>query len=107
MKMSPRSQRMSGIVQEVLPGILQQLFTPEDIGFLTVAAVEVSGDLGVVDIYARTIGGPKSTFEKLRKAEKRVAHLLAQKIELRRVPVVRFKSDASVTHAQHIEEQLG
>ena len=104
MKFSERSIRAGGVIQEVIPPILQKLFTPDEVGFLTVTAVEVSGDLGVVDVYLRTMNGPRTTFAKLRKSEKKVASELAKKVQLRRVPIIRFKSDNSVFQAEKVQE---
>ena len=103
MKISERSKRMGGVVQEAIPLILQKLFTPDDVGFLTITAVEVSGDLGVIDVYMRTFNGPRSTFSRLRKARKKVASELAKKIDMRRVPEIRFKSDNSLQTVERVE----
>ena len=80
------------------------MFAPDDVGFLAVTAVEVSGDLGVIDVYLRSINGPRSTFAKLRKASKKVASELVKKVPMRRVPEIRFKSDNSVFQAEKVAE---
>lgn len=104
MKFSERSIRTGGVVQEAIPPILQKLFTPDEVGFLTVTAVEVSGDLGVIDVYLRSINGPRSTFAKLRRAEKKVASELVKKVPMRRVPIIRFKSDNAIHHVEKMEK---
>lgn len=104
MKFSERSIRAGGVVQETIPLILQKLFTPEEVGFLTVTAVEVSGDLGVIDVYLRSINGPRSAFAKIRKAEKKIASELVKKVPMRRVPTLRFKSDNSVFSGERVEK---
>lgn len=106
MKISERSQRLGSIIQAELPAIIQSIYSPEEVGFVTVSAVEVSGDLEFVDIFIRSIGGPKSTFAKLRRSEKKVAQELIKKINVRRVPIIRFKSDASVSYYDSIKDKF-
>lgn len=96
MKMSPRSQKFAHVVESRIPRIIQSLLSPESIGILTVTAIEVSGDLGVCDVFVRSIGGPKYFLRPLKKIEKKVAHLLSQEVEMRRVMKIRFKLDNSV-----------
>ena len=106
MKISERSQRLGSIIQAALPPIIQSIYSPEEVGFVTITAVEVSGDLEFVDVFVRSIGGPKSTFAKLRRSEKRVAQELIKQIDVRRVPIVRFKSDASVSYYNSIKDKF-
>lgn len=106
MKISPRSLKMAGVLQEVLPEIIRQKCDPDEVGFVTITAVEVSGDLSVVDVYIRIIGGPKTAFAKLRRKAGIIAQMMARKVEMRRVPELRFQSDKSVHHYENIKKDL-
>lgn len=94
--MSERSRRLAGTIEQILPEILRPLLDPDVHGFVTITAVEVSGDLGVVDVFVRSLGGPAEYLKALQQMEKRVAHLLLQKLDLRRHFTLRFKPDKSV-----------
>jgi ribosome-binding factor A len=104
MKMSDRSRRLAGTMQQLLPEILRPLLDPDKMGFVTVTAIEVSGDLGVVDVYVRSLGGPASYLKELQRMEKKIAHLLLQKLELRRAFTLRFKPDQAVKAVQRLED---
>jgi ribosome-binding factor A len=96
MKMSPRSHKLGGSVAEKIPGIVSQLFTPDEVGFLTISAVEVSGDLMVADVFIRSIGGPADVVDRLNQAAKKISGLLAREVPTRRTILIRFKPDKSV-----------
>lgn len=104
MKMSPRSQRLAGIIEEKISLILQHYVTPDEVGFLTVRSVEVSGDLGIVDIFMSSIGGPRDFVSPLQKNAGKIARELSQFIETRRVPKLRFKIDKSVENMEKLNK---
>lgn len=103
MKMSPRSQKLAGVIEEKISFIIQQFVTPDQVGFLTVRSIEVSGDLGVVDVFVHAIGAPENYLEKLQSCSGKIAHSLSKQIELRRVPQVRFKIDKSVERMEKLK----
>lgn len=106
MKMSPRSQKLAGVVREHLPPLIQRFTNPEEVGFITVSAIEISGDLGVCDIFIRRIGGEANATKILNKAGKKIASELAKLVQTRRVMVLRFKNDASVKHVESLGDKL-
>lgn len=95
MKMSERSKKMASVVELKLSPILMQLVSPEEVGFLTVTAIEISGDLGVCDIYVKSLNGQADYLKVLKKKEKKVAQMLAKEIKTRRIMIIRFKPDKS------------
>jgi len=106
MKISERSQKLAGVVEVEISQILQKKFTPNQVGFLTVSAVEVSGDLGVCDVFVRSFNGPKDFLKTMKKQEKYCSHLLTKSLNLRRNIIVRFKIDKAVETVKSIEEGL-
>ncbi len=106
MKISERSKRAAGVVREKIPVIIPKFLTPEDIGFLTITAVEIAGDLGVADVFVSAIGAPKNFLSALQKIEKKVATQLGKEMAFRRQMVIRFKIDKSVEHVAKIEKCL-
>jgi len=95
---------MAGIVEEIIPRLLTQYLTPDQVGFLTISAVEISGDLGVCDVFIRSIQGPKNFLSQLKKSEKRISHLLTKELNQRRSIIVRFKPDKAVDQVKKIAE---
>jgi len=104
MKISDRSRRLAGTIEQILPEIMRPLIDPDKFGFVTVTAVEVAGDLGLVDVFVRSLGGPAEYLKHLQKMEKKMAHLLLQKLELRRAFTLRFKPDKAVKAVERLNE---
>lgn len=104
MKTSERSRRLAGTIEQILPEIMRPLLDPDKDGFVTVTAVEVAGDLGVVDVFVRSLGGPAQYLKELQKKEKRIAHLLLQKLDLRRHFTLRFKPDQAVKAVEALDK---
>jgi|GEM_PF-1196118 len=104
MKMSDRSRRVGGTIEQILPEILRTQTDPDTHGFVTITAVEMSGDLALVDVFVRSLGGPASYLKELQKREKKIAHLLLQKLELRRGFILRFKPDKSVKAVEDLKK---
>ncbi len=104
MRMSERSKRATGVVREKIPLIISRLLTPEDIGFLTVTAVEISGDLGVVDVFVSAINAPQNFLTALQKISKKVSTEICKEMQLRRPMIIRFKLDKSVEHVDKINK---
>lgn len=104
MKTSERGRRLAGTIEQILPEVLRPLLNPDTQGFVTITAVEVSGDLGVVDVFVRSLGGPAEYLKDLQKMEKRVAHLLLQKLSLRRAFTLRFKPDKAVQAVEKLNQ---
>ena len=75
--------------------MLLRYTTPNQVGFVTVTAVELSGDLQVAKVYITTQKAPKEVLTNLRAIAPKIAHELAQKFSMRRVPEVRFAYDES------------
>ncbi len=91
MKTSPRSQKLAGVVKQALSPLLQQFTNPEKVGFLTIVQVEVSGDLGVVDVWIQSLNGPKNFLSKLHPLAGRITRELMKQIKVRRAFILRFK----------------
>lgn len=95
MRVSERSKKLAGVVKEQVSLLLQARVTPEEVGFLTITAVEISGDLGICDVFVKSLGGNADYLKVLKKQEKRIAMDLAKIIKTRRIMRVRFKPDKS------------
>jgi ribosome-binding factor A len=92
MKTSPRSIKLASSIHSHLSSLFSENFSPNEFGFLTIVKVEISGDLGVVDVFIRTIGkDPDLVIAELKQVKKKVAQNIGRHFKLRRVPTLRFK----------------
>ena len=76
---------------------------------VTVTRVSAAPDLTFARVYVQLLGEEaerEETMEGLRAATPYVRTLLGQRIEMRRVPELRFERDRSMEHALRIEELL-
>lgn len=106
MKTSERSRKLAGVISQELPPILQQLLTPNQVGFLTVTAIEVSGDCGIAEVWLDALSAPPGWLDAVRKVKPKIAHSLLTRVKLRREIVLRFKKDPGVEHAKIMNEKL-
>jgi ribosome-binding factor A len=95
MKVSERSKKLAGVIEREISVIIHKLLTPDDIGFLTVTAVEVSGDLEVCDVFVKSFNGPVDYIKALQAKSKKMATMLAKQVKTRRVLKIRIKQDNS------------
>lgn len=104
-----RPRRVAEQVRQVVTAFLQEEARDPRIGFVTVTAVELSGDLqhavvrytvhGDDAARAQTQGG-------LEAAAVAVRRRIGEALRLRVVPEVVFRADLGQQHAQHIESLL-
>ncbi len=106
MKTSERSRRLAGVIAQELPPILQQLLTPNQVGFLTVTAVEVSGDCGIVEVFLDALSAPEGWLKTVEKIKPKIVHQLLSRVKLRREIEMRFKKDTGITHANSIQDKF-
>jgi ribosome-binding factor A len=106
MKTSPRSQKMAGVLQQLIPGLVEKFLTPNQVGLLSVTAVEVAGDLGVADIFVDAMGAPPDWIKNLAKITPKIQHEIARELKLRRKMILRWKRDASPQYIRRMNELL-
>ena len=106
MKTSERSRRLAGVIAQELPPLLQQFLTPNQVGFLTVTEVEVSGDCGVAEIWLDALSAPANWLDAVNKVKPKIAHDLLQRVKVRRPIVLRFLYDKGIEHAKIMHEKL-
>lgn len=89
-----------------LPPILQQVLTPNQVGFLTVTDIEVSGDCGIAEVWLDALSAPAGWMNQVEKVKPKIVHSLLTKVKLRREIEIRFKHDTGIGHAQKMNEKL-
>lgn len=106
---SRRLQRVNEQLKREISRILRREVHDPRVGLVLVTGVDVSGDLSVADVHVRPTGAEKdweNMMEGLEAAAAFVRRELAQDLELRKVPELRFREDHTLEKAMRIERIL-
>ena len=109
MKPYSRNDRVGGLIQQVLAELLQKEISDPRLAQATITAVKVSRDLRIAKIYFTTAGGEvksKDVLEGFNRARGFVKRELAQRLELRYMPDLKFFYDDAIDHGARIEELI-
>ena len=96
MRSSPRSIKMATQVETLISTLIAQYLSPDKVGFCTVTAIEISGDLQVADVFVRAINAPGGWVKELQKIAPKIAHEIGKTLSLNQKLVIRFKPDKAV-----------
>lgn len=97
--------RITGDIQRELADILREVKDPRVSSLLSIVKVDVSGDLSYAKIYVSAIEGEASTAESvkgLKSAAGFIRRELGHRLQLRKVPELRFVADDSIAQSAHI-----
>jgi len=101
-----RPEKLEDQVHFLLSTLIQRELRDPDLGFLTLTAVRLTGDRSIAKVYFTVLGDEEQS-AKTRKALGRAAGFLrtqlAQRLQLRRVPELRFFADATLEEGNRIE----
>ena len=104
-----RSDRVSGLIQEVLSDILKKEIADPRLQMATITGVKMSADLKLASIYY-TISGDKKALnaaaQAFNHAHGYIKKKLARQLELRYMPQLRFFYDESFDYGSRIEKLL-
>ena len=104
-----RADRVSGLLQEVLSEILKRDIADPRLRLATITGVKMSADLKLANIYFTTPGGKNSisaAAQAFTRAHGYIKKKLAQQLELRYMPQLRFFHDESFDYGSRIEKLL-
>ena len=79
------------------------------IGFITLTRVKVSPDLQLARVYYSSLGDEKARRETAKALERATPYLRRQvgsRVQLRRVPELKFEFDESIAHQDRVEQVL-
>lgn len=92
-----RKERVAGAILEIVSdAIARKINDPRLAPLTTVSRVTVSGDLMVATVYLTVVGGEiaeRKSLAAMQNARGFVQHLVAQQIDLRQCPEIRFELD--------------
>lgn len=104
-----RTDRVNALLRHELQEIIQQELKDPRVGFATVTGIETSSDLRHARVFVSVLGSPdeaQASVRALQEARAYLRHELAERTELRYVPELSFRRDASIERASRISELL-
>lgn len=106
---SQRQESVGRELQREISRILRLDIDDPLIGFVTITDVEMSPDLRHATVYFSVLGDEEQKRESgkgIRRAARYIRGLIAERMELRYTPSLRFELDETAEKAQRIEELL-
>lgn len=107
--MNARLERVAQLIRDEVAGILRRDIHDPLIGFVTITDAEVSPDLRFAKVFFSVLGDPqqvKDSIKGLLRARKHINALLADRLDLRYIPKLRFVYDETAAKAQRMAELL-
>ena len=106
--MANRQERIASIIRKNISEIIQFQIRDPNLGFVSIPEVKVSKDFSYADVYVSFIKEEeeKPSMEVLNKAKGFIRSELAGKLDIRRVPEIRFKVDDGWKKEARIDELL-
>ena len=107
--MNTRLERVGQLIRDEIADILRREIHDPLIGFVTLTEVEVSSDLRHAKVFFSVLGTPEQVQDSIKgllRARKHINALLADRIDLRYIPKLRFVYDETAAKAQRMEQLL-
>lgn len=103
---SIKIERLNHAFQEEISVILMKEIKDEDIKFVTITGVDTSSDLSYAKVYYTVLDDSKrdSTAEALEGAASFIRTKLAERVEVRHTPELKFIYDTSIDYGNHIDK---
>ena len=104
--MGIRIERLNHIYQEEISMILMKEIKDEHIKFVTITGVDTTNDLSFAKVYYTVLDSSKKeiTEEALKKASSFIRTKLAERVDIRHTPELKFIYDTSIAYGEHIDE---
>lgn len=102
---SVKIERLNHAIQEEISMILMREIKDENIKFVTITGVDTTSDLSFAKVYYTVLDQDKKeeTKKSLEKASSFIRTKLAERIEVRHTPELKFIYDTSIAYGEHIE----
>ena len=99
-------ERLNHAIQEQISIILMREVKNEHLKFVTITGVETTSDLSFSKIYYTILDDSKKerTQEELEKASSFIRTKLAERVDIRHTPELRFVYDTSIAYGEHIDK---
>ncbi len=99
-------QKIQSLIARNVKDIVSYEIKNENVGFMTITNVEVSSDHSYCTIFVSFLNNAKNSLDTLNRARGFVRSRLAKKIQLRRVPEIRFVLDDTFERQQRLENLI-
>lgn len=101
-----RIERLNDIFQKEISIILMTEIKDEDIKFVTITDVDTTNDLSIAKVYYTVLNESKreKTEDRLNKASSFIRTKLAERVDIRHTPELKFIYDTSIAYGEHIEK---
>ena len=105
---SVKIQRLNHVIQEEISMILMREIKDQSIKFVTITGVETTSDLSFSKVYYTVLNSDnlKEVDEALEKASPFIRTKLAERIEIRHTPELKFIYDTSIAYGEHIDKLI-
>ena len=107
--MAYKKERMEKIVERELSSIIFSEIKDERIKFVTITNVDMTSDLSVATVFYTVLGTEdqnNASIDALLDASGFIRSMLAKRLEVKKVPELRFRYDESFEKGNKIEEIL-
>ena len=105
---SVRYDRINEEIKKALSEIIRDMKDPRISPMTTVLLVEATNDLKIakvrISVYEKSDDVRRETVAQLNRAEGFIARELGKRVDLRRIPTLKFSLDDSIEYAVHISE---
>ena len=105
---SVRYDRINEEIKKALSEIIRDMKDPRISPTTTVLLVEATNDLKIakvrISVYDKSDDVRRETVAQLNRAEGFIARELGKRVDLRRIPTLKFSLDDSIEYAVHISE---
>ena len=105
---SVRYDRINEELKKALSEIVREMKDPRISPMTTIPRVEATNDLKLakvkVSVYDKSDDVRKETVAQLNRAEGFIARELGKRVDIRRIPTLKFTLDDSIEYAAHISE---
>lgn len=103
---SIKLRRLNHLIQQEISIILMEEVRDEDLKFVTITGCEVTSDYSYCKVYFTVLDEEKkaTVLEALDGASSFIRGKLAERIDIRHTPELKFVYDTSIEYGEHIEK---
>lgn len=107
--MAFKRERIENIIKKEISSMLLSEVKDERLKYVTITNVNLTNDLSIATVYYTVLGEKDQiaeTSDSLLEAKGFIKGLLSKRLDIRKIPDLRFKYDESFEHGNRIEEIL-
>lgn len=104
-----KKEKLEVIIQRDLTHIISQEMKDNKLGFVTITEVRLTNDLSIATVYVNFLGQDnreQAGLETLEKSKGFLRSMLAKKLEIRKVPELKFTIDTSLAEGNKIDNLI-